>query len=403
MSLLEQLKNKETWYNFLNYKLEKGTLFFNEEKELREYIEGECYLETVNKLINMDYCFSTPTKKLVNKMGSTKKRVVYSFAKDENIILKVIVYLLHKYDHLFPPNVYSFRKNHSVKDALNRLVCQNNVYCYKVDIHNYFNSIDTSILLKKLENIIDDDILMWFFKKIITQNKCVFEKEIIFEDMGGMAGVPISAFFANVYLMDMDQYFFDNNITYARYSDDIVVFSKDKEKLNEYINKLHDYIKRNNLKINKEKEFVYDPNTAWEFLGISCHNGIVDLSEATVNKIKGKIRRKCRALYRWKLKKGKTTENAIRATIKVFSKKFYDVSEKRELTWSKWFFPVLTTDRSLNIIDKYLEDNLRYIATGRHTKMNYKKVTYERLKELGFCPLVNSYWDYRKGLLEDQE
>ena len=105
MSLLEQLKNKETWYNFLNYKLEKGTLFFNEEKELREYIEGECYLEKVNKLINMDYCFSIPTKMMVNKMGSTKKRVVYSFAKDENFILKMIVYLLHKYDHLFPSNV----------------------------------------------------------------------------------------------------------------------------------------------------------------------------------------------------------------------------------------------------------------------------------------------------------
>lgn len=403
MSLLEQLKDKELWYAFLNYKLEKGTLFFNEEKELREYIDNEGYLEKVKKLIDGEYCLSTPTKKLVNKMGSTKKRVVYIFPKDENYILKMIVYLLHKYDHLFASNVYSFRKNHSVKDALKQLVWQTGVYCYKVDIHNYFNSMNTDILLQKLERVIDDPSLMWFFRNIITRKKCIFEGKEIFEDMGGMAGIPISAFFANVYLMDMDKYFWDNKIKYARYSDDIVVFSREKYQLDEYIKILHRYIEEHKLVINKDKEFIYTPDNAWEFLGVSCHNGVVDLSSVTLNKIKGKIRRKSRALYRWKIKKKMTTEKAIRGTIKIFSKKFYDVSEKRELTWSKWFFPVLTTDKSLKIIDQYLEENLRYIATGKHTKLNYKLVSYENLKKLGFVPLVNSYWDYKKSLLEDKE
>lgn len=401
MSLLEQLKNKEYWYSFLNYKLEKGTLFFNEEKDLRVFIDNECYLEKVEKLINGNYCLSIPTKKLINKMGSTKKRVVYTFPEDENYILKMIAYLLHVYDDVFPSNVYSFRKNYSVKNALKHLVWQRDVYCYKVDIHNYFNSIDTKILLDKLESIIDDDLLMWFFRNITTQNKCIFEGKEIFENMGGMAGIPISAFFANVYLMDMDKYFWDNKITYARYSDDIVVFSRDKDKLDEYISILHGYIYKNKLQINRKKEHIYLPNCPWEFLGVSCHNGVVDLSPVTLEKIKGKIRRKSRALYRWKIKKGMTTENAIRGTIKIFSKKFYDVSETRELTWSKWFFPMLTTDKSLRIIDQHLEENLRYIATGRHTKLNYKQVPYSMLKKLGFVPLVNSYWEYKKSLLEN--
>ena len=233
------------------------------------------------------------------------------------------------------------------------------MYCYKVDIHNYFNSIDTDILLKRLESVIEDSKLMWFFDKVLTQDKCICNGEEITETMGGMAGTPISAFFANVYLMEMDKYFYDNNITYARYSDDIVIFSKDKEKLDNYVAVLRNYINENKLQINAEKENYYNPDEPWEFLGVSCHNGEIDLSSGTIQKIKGKIRRKCRALYRWKIRKSATTDNAIKATIKVFNRKFYGINLTTELTWCRWFFPILTTDKSLKIIDNFLEENLR--------------------------------------------
>lgn len=396
MNLLEKLKNKEEWYSFLNYKTEKGALFFDEEKTLREFIDKEQYKDKVDRLNNLDYCFSLPQKLMINKMGSTKKRVVYSFSQEENFILKMIAFLLHEYDDVFSPNLYSFRQNYSTKDALRNLTGQSDVYCYKVDIHNYFNSINVEILLQKLSKVINDEKLMWFFIQILSQNKCFFEGKEIFEEMGGMAGIPISAFFANVYLMDMDKYFFDNNILYARYSDDIVVFSKDNVLLNEYVKVLHEYINKNKLEINKEKEYYYSPSDSWEFLGVKVNNKEVDLSSATINKIKGKIRRKCRALYRWKIKKGASNENAIKATIKVFSKKFYGLNNMTELSWVKWFFPILTTDKGLKVVDNYLEENLRYIVSGKHTKMNYKKMPYKNLKDLGFVPLVKVFWDFKK-------
>ena len=400
MNLLEKLKNKEIWYSFLNYKIEKGALFFEEEKELKEFIDGEQYLEKVNKLNTNEFCFSLPEKMLVNKMGSTKKRVVYTFSKDENYILKLIAFLLHEYDNIFAPNLYSFRQNYSTKEALSVLTKQTNVYCYKVDIHNYFNSIDTGILLQKLKGVIKDEKLMWFFNCILTQNKCISNGEVIEEQMGAMAGTPISAFFANVYLMEMDEYFYNKGITYARYSDDIVIFSQSREDLSNNIKTLHKYIEDNRLSINPEKENFYETNEAWEFLGVSCHNGEVDLSSGTIKKIKGKIRRKCRALYRWKIRKGATTENAVKATIKVFNRKFYGIDKTTELTWSRWFFPILTIDKSLKLIDNFLEENLRYIASGRHTKKNYKEVSYGKLKELGFVPLVSAFWEYRNGLIK---
>jgi len=396
MSVLNELNNKEVWHSFLNQKIENNALFFKELNDLKDFIDNEKYKDIVQKLNKKEFCFSVPEKIFINKMGSNKKRVVYSFQQNENYILKVISYLLHKYDYIFSPNLYSFRQNYGVKDAINNLKHNEDCYCYKVDIKNYFNSIDVEILIKKLNCIIDDDNLMWFFKSILRRNKCVFNNEIVEENTGGMAGVPISSFFANVYLKDVDDFFYNNNIVYARYSDDILIFANTEEDLLKNKQILLKFLTELKLTINTDKENFYKPNEAWEFLGISCNNKKIDLSSATIQKIKGKIRRKCRALFRWYNKKNVPMEKAVKATIKIFNRKFYDINNKNELSWCRWFFPVITTDEGLKTIDLYFEENLRYIATGKHTKKNYKKLDYNKLKELGFIPLVSAYWKFRK-------
>ncbi len=38
---------------------------------------------------------------------------------------------------------------------------------------------------------------------------------------------------------------------------------------------------------------------------------------------------------------------------------------------------------------------LRYLNSGRHNKGNYK-VTYDRLKKLGYTPLVAEYYRWKK-------
>ena len=57
----------------------------------------------------------------VNKGNSSKKRVVYKFKDDEVIILKYISFLLYEYDYLFSSNLYSFRKNITIKDAIYKI------------------------------------------------------------------------------------------------------------------------------------------------------------------------------------------------------------------------------------------------------------------------------------------
>ena len=62
-----------------------------------------------------------------------------------------------------------------------------------------------------------------------------------------------------------------------------------------------------------------------------------------------------------------------------------------DFTWSRWFFPCLTTDAGLKEIDRYFQEYIRYTVTGRHYKGNYR-IRYEMLKEWGYESLVNAYY-----------
>lgn len=75
--------------------------------------------------------------------------------------------------------------------------------------------------------------------------------------------------------------------------------------------------------------------------------------------------------------------------------KFYGTGADDEFTWSRWFFPNITTDQSLKKIDHYMQQYIRYIITGRHYKGNYR-ISYETLKDWGYCSMVNAY--YKKDM-----
>ena len=399
MSVIDLLLDKGKWQEFLEHKLTKSHLSKIEEQSLTEYVNAEKYSEVASSIVEGTYVFSVPKKVFINKSGTNKKRAIYTFDENENIILKFILFCMSKYDCAFCNNCFSFRKNLTIKHALFTILNREGIdslFAYKLDIQNYFNSIDVDKLLPMLEKILsDDNRLFALLETILRSDKAMVDGEVVSEKHGVMAGTPISTFLANVYLGDLDDYFWQNNIHYARYSDDIVVFAESMEKLDEYKQHIFSVIESKGLTINPSKENIFLPHQPWHFLGFEYCDGTIDLSDVTVQKIKDKIRRKARALYRWKIRNNKSTEHAIKVMIRVFNNKFYKELNTKDLTWSKWFFPVITSTKKLNDIDKYFVQYLRYLSTGRFSKTNYK-ISYAQLKSLGYKSLVNEYYKYRK-------
>ncbi len=114
--------------------------------------------------------------------------------------------------------------------------------------------------------------------------------------------------------------------------------------------------------------------------------------------MKGKIRRKARAIFRWRLKKNASAEHAQKVLIRTMNKKFYDTQDAHELTWSRWFFPLLSESAGLKEIDAYLQQYIRYTATGSHGKKNYD-TRYSDMKELGYRSLVHEFYQFRENTI----
>ncbi len=394
MTLLDSLYKQETWIQHFEYKVKNEHLSDIEARNLFRFIRNLEYDRFVEKVLSRG--FSIPSKKQIHKIDSTKKRIVYTFPQEENYILKLLTYLLiRKYDSIFSSSLYSFRVNYSVKQAFQRIVTTPNIsqyYTYKVDISDYFNSIDLDILLPRLRNVLCDDQPLYDLIEALLKNPSVVENgEIRQEKKGVMAGCPIAAFLANVYLLDLDRMFAEENAIYCRYSDDIIIFTKTEEDQKRLKKKLLASLDAYHLKLNTAKEVSTIPNEPWTFLGLKYENEQIDVSDIAVKKIKAKMRRKSRALIRWKHRNKKESIHAVRAFIKAFDRKFYNNTDIHDMTWSRWYFPLITTDNSLKIIDQYMQECIRYIATETHTKSQYN-FRYTQMKELGYQSLVNNWY-----------
>ncbi len=397
MSLIDKLLRKDIWELFYNRKIEQGNISERDADDLRSFIDNEEYIAAV-QIIKNNKEFSAPKKTLINKSKAGKKRTVYTFNREENYVLKLIAFLLRDYDYLFAPNLYSFRKESGVKKAVDNILKikdLNNRYVYKADIGDYFNSVDVNILLPELKDALSDDVeLFCFFEKLLNNPYVEYEGTLVEENKGIMAGVPVSAFLANFYLKELDKIFYDKGIPYVRYSDDVLVFAEDENQLDVCVVTIKDYLYKRKLKINSDKEIVTLPHEKWTFLGFSYHEGKIDVSDVSFEKLKAKMRRKTRALARWSGRKKLPGEYAAKAFVKRFNAKLYENPVYHELTWVRWFFPVINTADTLKEIDRYTQDCIRYLATGKRTKGRFG-FEYKDIKDLGYRSLVNEYFKFK--------
>ena len=398
-SLLKKLGEPGAWEKFYEYKqsLVCPKAFL---KELRRFIDGEGYLPAV-RAIEAGERFPLPRKSVISKQQSKKKRIVYTYPYAENIVLKLLTHLLlRKYDGIFCGNLYSFRPGRNAKDAVRKLFAISGgqkLWSYKVDISNYFNSVPVEALLPELRAAVADDPELFAFLGSLLCEKEVLERgKPIAEQKGIMAGTPVSAFYANLYLKELDRFFYGRRIPYARYSDDIILFAPTREEAEAHAAFVRAFLAEKGLSVNPDKESFASPEEGWTFLGFSYKDGTADIAAATVEKLKKKMRRKTRTLARWRDRNGLEGERAAKAFIRIFNRKLLDNSQDNELTWSLWFFSVINTAESLKKIDTYAQDCIRFLVSGKRTKARFN-VRYEDMKALGYRSLVHEYYAFREA------
>jgi len=394
------LKDRSIWQVVLDDFKERNSSKSKKIKAYKQIIDSGEYQIIADALLNYTYKFSLPRKVEINKFHSLKKKTVFIFNYRDDFVLKVVNRLLiENYGDLVSSSCHSFQKHKGAKSAFRSLLKDKQLddkYVLKTDISNYFNSVNVEDFFKILPKSIKSNKLIYsVISQILLSNNVIFQNRIISENKGLMAGSPIAPFLSNIYLKDIDDYFSNKGVTYARYSDDLIVFDS-KAEIESHFNHIQTQLSLKNLIINKQKTTFTKPKELWTFLGFSYKQGVIDISDSSQKKLKMKIRRLSRRYYRL-LEDGKRSENELLIMFidKINKKMFGKNKDVNDLCWSMWYFPLINTSKTLKKIDKIIQDRLRFSVCGQFSKKNYKKIPYKMLQSAGYKSIRRTYYLFK--------
>ncbi|MBF8249644.1 MAG: RNA-directed polymerase [Candidatus Levybacteria bacterium] len=204
-----------------------------------------------------------------------KQRHIHKASVMDRVVHHLLYTFLYKlFDRVFIYDSYSCRLKKGTHKGLKRLevftrkVSQNyTVDCWalKCDIKQFFASVDHKVLLSLLKKKIKDEDIIWLLKQIIYSFN---------SDKGEGKGMPLgnltSQVFANIYLNELDQ-FMKHKLKakyYIRYADDFMFLSKNKESLQENIDKLRQFL-NNKLQLELHPNKIILRKLEWgiDFLG----------------------------------------------------------------------------------------------------------------------------------------
>lgn len=183
-------------------------------------------------------------------------------------------------------------------------------YCLRVDVANFFNSIDRKILLNLVERHIKEEWLLKLIRQVTLHDprknfimrsppalfrKVPYHKSFLHapEYKGLPIGNLTSQFFANVYLNELDQYV--KHILraqyYGRYVDDMVLFHEDPAILNSWYFQMDNFLKENlTLRLHPNKRHLNLADKGIDFTGFIVKPGRIYLRQTSLSKCRQNIR-----------------------------------------------------------------------------------------------------------------
>ncbi|MCD4666542.1 helix-turn-helix domain-containing protein [archaeon] len=140
-----------------------------------------------------------------------------------------------------------------------------NCFVLKADIKHYFDTVNQNILIEIIKKKIKDKKVLDLIKLILTNHKTKIKNK------GMPLGNLTSQFFANVYLNELDQ-FIKHKLKvkyYIRYVDDFVILDSSAKKLEEYKEKINEFLtEKLDIKLHEDKSRILKLSKGINFLGL---------------------------------------------------------------------------------------------------------------------------------------
>lgn len=209
-------------------------------------------LQLQNLLINKTYKTSSYS---IFKITDPKEREVFRLPYfPDRITHHAIMNVLEPvFLSMFTADTYSCIKGKGIHGAANAVKhalrdVPGTKYCLKLDIKQFYPSIDHSILKELLRRKFKDQDLLWLLDEIIDSAK------------GLPIGNYLSQYLANFYLTYFDHWVKENKQVkyYFRYADDLVFLSSSKDVLHKLLVDVRSYL-QDNLKLTVKDNYQVFP------------------------------------------------------------------------------------------------------------------------------------------------
>lgn len=259
--------------------------FFRKKDEyLIGNIEDSKIIELENAILNEEFQFKE--FKIINKYLNLLDIDIYDL-----LVLRKLNNNIKK--------IYDLKQadRNSIINQVSTLLCENSrdIYVTRLDIKNFYQSIDIDVILNKL---LKNDILLSYHSKYLLKQLFINHEQ--FKNKKGLFfGLNLSATLSELYMRDFDKKIksLDGVYYYARYVDDIIIFSFKEMDIKKLI--VDEKYLPKGLLINLEKykylKIIGSSPFELDFLGYKFKYSSTDkklnisISDNKINKIKTRI------------------------------------------------------------------------------------------------------------------
>ena len=251
--------------------------------------DPEKYMSEIKRLLELKIFQNSPYT-LFQKLdrSSNKIRIIHKLPYfPDRIIHHCIVQILEPiWMKTLIKDTYSSLKGRGIHAGVKRLKVaikdvENTRYCLKMDVKQFYPSIDHEILMSVIESKIKDRDVLWLLRVIVDSHA---------------PGVPIgnylSQFFGNIFLSGLDHMAKEvlGCKYYFRYCDDIVILGPDKEWLHQIRKDIQRFL-QDRLKLELKGNYQIFPvdSRGIDFLGYRFFHGYTLLRKSIANRFKQKM------------------------------------------------------------------------------------------------------------------
>lgn len=262
-------------------------------------IDGLSVLQFEEKLaINLDAL----RKELVQNTWNPEPYLRVNIAKNANetrkigllsvrdkIVQQALKTLIEpRMEKLFLNNSYGYRPGRGPARAINRVMHvmqqMKKGYMAKLDIDDYFDTIQHERLFIRLQNFLQDDEIVRLIRLCVKTG--TVDQRLKWDETG--KGVPqgavLSPLLANFYLHPFDQFVITQTPNYIRYADDFLIIAANRNELDKILHLIGNTLKEKLfLSLNPAQVSNFDEGV--EFLGMLIRQSGLSLTEKKKEKL----------------------------------------------------------------------------------------------------------------------